>query len=447
MNHCSYFKEKKITLIGLGVLGRGVGDAEFLAECGAELIVTDLKSEKELSESVERLKKYKNIAFVLGEHRMEDFKNRDMVITSAGTPLDSPYIAEARKNNIPVEMSTALFAALSGAYIIGVTGTRGKTTVAHLLYEILQKVGKKVFLGGNVRGVSTLAMLKEVKRGDYAVLELDSWQLQGFGVRKISPNMAIFTNFMPDHMNYYGGDMRAYWKDKEHIFAHQTENDYLITTNKITRYIEEFDMKRHIKGKVVIAEEFPKNWRLKILGEHNKQNCAIAIAAARTLSIPDEIIREIVEHFSGVSGRLEFLREVHGVKIYNDTTATTPDATIAALEALAPRQNSGQNQNKKIVLILGGADKGLDMSGLIKEIPKYCGKVILLPGTGTDNLRFKNADLRFKNVKNLKEAVHEAMNEAKKGDIILFSPAFASFGLFKNEFDRGEQFCNIVSEL
>src|SRR3989338_4682503 len=116
MKHCSYFKGKKITLMGLGVLGRGVGDAEFLAECGAEIIVTDLKSESELSESVDRLKKYKNITFVLGEHRIEDFKNRDMVIKSAGPPLHSPYIAEARKNNIPIEMSTALFLAPSGAY-------------------------------------------------------------------------------------------------------------------------------------------------------------------------------------------------------------------------------------------------------------------------------------------------------------------------------------------
>ncbi|MBI2108867.1 MAG: UDP-N-acetylmuramoyl-L-alanine--D-glutamate ligase [Parcubacteria group bacterium] len=444
MDYCAYFKNKKITLLGLGVLGRGVGDAEFLAECGAELIITDLKPSTELGSSLERLRKYKNITFVLGEHRMEDFKNRDVVIKAAGVPLDSLYIAEARKNGISIEMSTALFAALSGAYVVGVTGTRGKTTVANLLFQILQKSGKRVFLGGNVRGISTLAFLKEAKKGDYAVLELDSWQLQGFGERKTSPQMAVFTNFMPDHLNYYKGDMRAYWRDKENIFKYQTKNDFLITTSELYQYIDTVSDEEKIKSNVIIAEDFPKNWKLKLLGEHNTENCAIAITTARTLGISDEIIKDVVEDFRGVSGRLEFLREVGGVKIYNDTTATTPDATIAALRALQPTTH---NPQPKIILIMGGADKGLDMSKFMEEIPKYCKAIILLPGTGTANFRFQISDFRFQNVKNLKEAVDVAMGEAEKGDTILFSPAFASFGLFKNEFDRGEQFIKLVNNL
>ena len=157
------------------------------------------------------------------------------------------------------------------------------------------------------------------------------------------------------------------------------------------------------------------------------------------MSIPDEIIREVVEHFSGVSGRLEFLREVRGIKIYNDTTATTPDATVAALKALG----SGRN----IILIIGGADKGLDMSRLIEEIPNYCKTVVLLPGTGTKKIQSLKLKVKSFEAKLLKEAVDVAMKEANGGDVILFSPAFASFGLFKNEFDRGEQFCNVVSEL
>ena len=162
-----FFKGKKITVIGLGLLGRGVGDVAFLAEQGAkEIIVTDLKTKKELAESVQKLKGYKNIKFVLGEHRLRDFKNRDFILKAAGVPFDSPYIAEARKNKIPVEMSTALFAHFYPGKIIGVTGTRGKTTITHLIYEGLKQalgsrqVGfRKVFLGGNIQGVSTLVHL------------------------------------------------------------------------------------------------------------------------------------------------------------------------------------------------------------------------------------------------------------------------------------------------
>src|SRR3989344_1423638 len=174
MDTSEHFRGKRITVMGLGLLGRGVGDVRYLAECGAELIVTDLKSREELVESVAQLGSFSNITFVLGEHRLEDFRNRDLILKAAGVPLDSPYIAEAKKNDIPVRMSADLFAEISGVPIIGVTGTRGKSTVAHMIYEILKTglglnhsegmVGratpyKGVVLGGNVRGVSTLALL------------------------------------------------------------------------------------------------------------------------------------------------------------------------------------------------------------------------------------------------------------------------------------------------
>ena len=163
MSYKDYFENKKITVMGLGVLGRGVGDTKFLAECGADLIVTDLKNAEDLKESLEELKDFPNIQFVLGEHRLEDFRNRDFILKAAGVPLDSPYITEAKKNNIPIKMSTALFAELSGALTIGITGTRGKSTTTQLIYEIIKKGygRRKVFLGGNIRGVSTLALLKD----------------------------------------------------------------------------------------------------------------------------------------------------------------------------------------------------------------------------------------------------------------------------------------------
>ena len=216
-------------MLGLGLLGRGVNVAKFLASLGAELVITDLKAPEALEASVKQLKKYPNIHFVLGEHRLEDFRGRDLVIKAAGVPLYSPYVAEAMKHNIPVEMDASLFAKFSPATIIGVTGTRGKTTTTNLLVHILETAFPgHVFIGGNIRGMATLPLLKKAKAGDYVVLELDSWQLQGFGDAKLSPRVAVFTNFLHDHMNYYKGDMNQYFADKANIYIHQSERDVLV---------------------------------------------------------------------------------------------------------------------------------------------------------------------------------------------------------------------------
>ncbi|MCC7004619.1 UDP-N-acetylmuramoyl-L-alanine--D-glutamate ligase [Candidatus Nomurabacteria bacterium] len=442
MNFKNYFKDKKVTIMGLGLLGRGLGDTKFLAEQGAEIIVTDLKKEADLKTSLQKLKNFKNIKYVLGEHRLEDFRNRDFILKAAGVPLDSPFVDEARKNNILIEMSSSLFVKLSGIKTIGITGTRGKSTVTHLLYEIiknhLKKTKSKVFLGGNVKGVSTLEYLNKVKKDDVVVLELDSWQLQGFGESRISPNISVFTNIMVDHMNYYKNDMDKYLDDKANIFKYQKKGDSLIVGEEVFQTIKE-KYGKQIKSKIIVAKvkNLPKDLKIELKGNHNLQNISLAVEAARALEIGDEIIFKTVADFQGVPGRLEFLREYKGVKIYNDTTATTPDATLAGLKALSV--------NKNVVLIMGGADKKLDMSNLVKQLPKYCKKVVLLPGTGTDKLNISGNF--FEKSTNLDEAVKMALKNIRKGDIVLLSPAFASFGLFKNEFDRGDQFIKIVKKL
>ncbi len=472
-----YFKEKKITVIGLGLLGRGLGDIRFLAEEGAELIVTDLKTEEELKPSLEKLKDLKNVRYVLGEHRLEDFRNKDFILKVAGFPLDSLFIEEARRNNVPVKMSTSLFAELAPAKIVGITGTRGKTTVTCLIYEILKKAhsaspgqaGKSIFLGGNIKDVSTLAHLPESTPDEIAVLELDSWQLQGFGDERMSPEVAVFTTFFKDHLNYYKGNIDVYFEDKANIFKYQQLNinnqqSTLILGEQVENLVQE-KYPEHAKRAIVASpKDLPNDWKIKIPGEHNRYNIACAVSACRALGIPDEIIKEAVEEFKGVEGRLEFLREVSSVKIYNDTTATTPEATVAALRALNSKfeiRNSKQIQNSKlkiqknknIILIFGGADKGLDMSELLGEIPKFCKAVVTLPGTGTSRTIY-NLQFTINNIKNsntLEEAVNKAMEIAEEGDIILFSPAFASFGPppggFKNEYDRGEKFKDLVRSL
>jgi UDP-N-acetylmuramoylalanine--D-glutamate ligase len=433
----SFFKGKKITVMGLGLLGRGVGDIRFLALCGAELVVTDLKTREQLQASLDSLSDLPNITYHLGAHTLEDFKDRDMILKAAGVPLNSPFIAEAKKNNIPVRMSADLFAELSGVPIIGVTGTRGKSTTSHLIAHILKTAGKKVFLGGNIRGVSTLAYLSEVTPHTVAVLELDSWQLQGFGEAKISPQIAVFTTFMPDHMNYYQNSMEVYFADKANIFLNQTPDDTLVLGEQMAHYVKEFGYQDKIASRVVVAPQLPKNWKLLIPGEHNRMDASIARAAANAFGIEDEIIETAIESFKGVPGRLELIREINGVKIYNDTTATVPDATIAALLAVG--------SNKNVLLIMGGADKMLDMSALIATIPKYVKKLFLLDGTGTQRIvpELPKAEI----FKSLREAVEAAFSEAEAGDAIVLSPAFASFGMFKNEYDRGDQFNDIVSSL
>ncbi|RJQ33986.1 UDP-N-acetylmuramoyl-L-alanine--D-glutamate ligase [Candidatus Parcubacteria bacterium] len=440
---CAPFRGKKITVIGLGLLGRGVGDVEFLSTCGAEVLVTDKKTAEELSDSMARLKTYPNITFHLGGHDEKDFTNCDIVIKAAGVPLDSPYIAAAKTAGVPVHMSTALFAKHAieaGAVVIGITGTRGKTTVAHMLHHILLRAGKRTHLGGNIRGASTLAMLQDVQQGDMCVLELDSWQLQGFGELQISPHVAVLTTFMPDHLNYYGGDMSAYFADKAHVFLYQEPDDIFVLGEQATGAIEQYGYKKKIRARTVVAgaKNLPKQWKLKVPGEHNRYNAGLAVAAADALGIDTETMCEALASFEGVEGRLQFVRELNGVKIYNDNNATTPEATIAALKAL-------EEGKKNIILILGGADKGLDMSRLVSEIKKSCKKVVLLSGTGTEALRkeFQGAPVQ----ESLEEAILGAVKIASEGDVLLFSPAFASFGMFKNEYDRNDQYIEIVKRL
>jgi len=447
MNAREYLKGKKVTVMGLGLLGRGVGDTKFLAECGAQLIVTDLKSAEELASSLEEIKGFTNITYVLGEHRLEDFEGRDYILKAAGVPLDSPFIAHAKSAGIPIKMSASWFAELTEIPVVGVTGTRGKSTVTHMLHAIMKEAGLNVLLGGNVRGVSTLALLNEVKEDSIALFELDSWQLQGFGDAKLSPDVAVFTTFLDDHANYYRGDTDQYLADKANIFLNQDATDTLIIGEQCAELIKEKYGNQIIAHVIKAgAQDFRADWSLNIPGEHNRYNAALAVEAARALDIDDEVIQTALENFAGVPGRLELVREKDGVKFYNDTNATTPDATTAALKALS--ENAGHPMSSidpNIILIMGGADKGLNIRPFMEEVELYVKKIILLAGTGT---KFVSTYLQDAPVYDtLKSAVQDAVGSAQPGDIVLFSPGFASFGMFKNEYDRGDQFNALIKAL
>lgn len=437
--YTDYFKGKKITVMGLGLLGRGVGDTAFLAECGAELIVTDMKPKEALSESITQLAGYANITYVLGEHREEDFVGRDMILKAAGVPMDSKYIDVARNNGAEIVMSGALFAKLSGIPIIAVTGTRGKSTVTHMIHHVLSQAteGGEVLLGGNVRGVSNLQLLKKVGDDSLAVLELDSWQLQGFGDMHISPQIAVFTNFMEDHMNYYHGDMDAYFADKAHIFMHQEESGVFVTTPEVFVRAQEFAKGKRItigqEVKLVDSSMLPVDCLLTMPGEHNRLNAALALEALRAVGLTDEEIFDGLASFPGVPGRLEFLGTFSGVKVYNDNNATTPTAVVRGIEAVATGKN--------VVLIAGGAYKEVSPDVLIEPIRVHCKKVCLLAGSGTDMIKDKIACEVFGT---LEGAVKAGLAVGEPGDVLLFSPGFASFGMFVNEYDRNDQFVALI---
>ncbi len=430
-------------MLGLGLLGRGLNDAKFLADCGAQLLITDMKSKEELDLSLRELKSYKNIRYVFGEHRLSDFQNCDMVLKAARVPLDSVFVAEAKKHAIPIEMDASLFARLAeGVTIVGITGTRGKTTTTYLIYNILKAAGKRVFLGGNIRGMATLPIIKKVKKGDIVVLELDSWQLQGFGDAKMSPHIAVFTNFLDDHLDYYHGNRNRYFADKANVFRYQKKKDVFIANMQVRPRVEK-KFHEHAERCVFVSDaNVSKTWKFRVPGMHFRSNVALAVAAAKKLGIPISIIKSAVEQFAGVPGRLEQVKNVRGVAVYNDTCATTPDATQAALTALS--------KNKNIVLIFGGHDKKLAMRKLISELSLHCKAVVLLAGSGTERIRkevYKRGHVDATEVATLLDAVRIAFSKAVKGDIVLFSPAFASFGMFKNEYDRGDQFIALVKTI
>lgn len=445
-----YFKGKKVTVMGLGLLGRGVGDAAYIAAAGAaEVIVTDRKPEIELMASVEQLRGYENITFVLGEHRHEDFTDRDLVLVAAGVPLNSPYLETARTAGVPLKQSAALFAELSGVPIIGITGTRGKSTVTHMIHHVLSVVtGEEILLGGNVRGRSNLQLLSDVHEDALCVMELDSWQLQGFGWAGISPHVAVFTNFMEDHLNYYQtadmtkeAAMAAYFKDKAQIFLHQEDSGVLVTTPAV------FSRAKTLAGslgqEVVLADSslIPDDCLLAMPGEHNRLNAALAYAALIAVGLTEEEIFDGLASFPGVEGRLQLITNENGVKVYNDNNATTPTATATGITAVADGQN--------VILIAGGADKKLAVEPFVLAIGAAVKLLILTPGTGTDKLLAALEAAGYSNVlvvEDLPAAVEEARLAAESGDVILFSPAFASFAQYKNEYERNDEFVKLVSE-
>jgi UDP-N-acetylmuramoylalanine--D-glutamate ligase len=457
----SFFKGKKITVMGLGLHGGGVGVVKFLNSQGAKVIVTDLKTKEQLSPSLEKLKGLKGITYVLGQHRAEDFKNVDMVIKTPPVPWSDKHIKIALDSKIPVEMDSSLFFKLCKNPIIGVTGTKGKTTTATLIYEILKSAGASPIKAG-IGQASVLDKLMALKKDSIVVFELSSWRLSALGRAKLSPHIAVFKNIMRDHLNYYG-TMEKYLADKKFIFSNQKSKDWLIINHddealeniskEAVSQVIKFSYGPLTKNRSVFIDEeiiylntgvdVTKLAALKdisIPGRHNLSNVMAAIGAAYAAGLSSAQIKKALPLLKGVPHRLEFVREFAGVKYYNDTAATIPDAAISALNSFM----------QPIVLIAGGTDKNLEFSQLAKIIMEKTKGVVLLKGNATEKLSDKMEKSfveKIQVVDSMEAAILAAQKLADKGDVILLSPGAASFGLFANEFDRGEKFREAVKKL
>lgn len=450
LHYQKYFKDKKITVMGIGLLGRNVGDIKFMAENGAEIIATDLKSEKELKKSLRKLKRFKKIDYTLERHLISDFKNRDFIIKGNGIALENKYIETAHHKKIPVYMSLALTLDIIRKEnieitVIGITGTKGKSTTTALVESILEKSGKTYHVAGNIRGVANLPLLKKINNGDIILAELDSWQLQGFHDVKISPHIALFTNFFEDHLNYYKGSMSKYFYDKSAIFKYQTKNDTLIMANEAHTSIKKF-YKGDIMSEKIIAR-FGKELKSKhfcIFGKHNEQNIALAYQVGKSLEIDDKIIFSALTKFKAIDGRFQYINTVHKIHFYNDNNSTTPESTILSLQSL-----KNEYPDRNIIWIGGGSDKDFNYKKLSNYIEREIYFSILFSGTGTDKIKsyFGPRFNRVIETMSMKSAINMAFEKAKAGDIIILSPAAASFGVFKNEYDRNDQYLRYIKKL
>lgn len=448
--------------MGLGLFGGGAGIAQFLARQGAQVTVTDLRNATELAPSIKQLEGLP-VTYRLGGHCDEDFINTDMVIINPAVPKDSRFIRIARNNHVPMDTEIHIFFQLCPAPIIGITGSNGKSTTTTLTGKILQQTQRVTWVGGNI-GKSLLLELNEIKPSDIVVLELSSFQLEELHNAKKSPVISVVTNISPNHLDRYS-DMAGYIQAKKGVILHQKSGDYAIlnyddqelkrwekeckgnvlwysTKDVLTNgaFVKGNDIVLSVKGTTITVSCVS---RIKIPGVHNLQNILAASCATYLAGANGQHIEKVVATFPGLEHRLEFVREVNSVRYYNDSKATTPESAIAAITAF----------QTPVILIAGGYDKGSDFGEFAGACAKRTKSVVLIGKTAG---KIKELIIQKKTQKEplplftpntFKEAFQQANALAKSGDIVLLSPACASYDMFLNYEERGRQFKTMVQAL
>lgn len=464
-------KNKRVLVMGLGLHGGGLGVTRWLLKQGAHVTVTDLKKENELKATLDQLSgeltPQDRIEFALGEHRNQDFTDADLIIRNPGVPSESTYLQLARERGIPIRMELGLFIEQlprGVEQVIGITGTKGKTTTTLMTGAIMRRAHPKTVVAGNLR-VSALELLDWIDADTPVVLEMSSFQLEEFEELRLSPHIAAITNVYPDHLNRYR-DLDAYAWAKAQIFLHQTPQDVCILNfdnpivtrlrPKVIARVIWFSRTRALNDGALVERDWlvwnDHGDKIRVLpasdilaGEHNIENALAAMALTRARGVSLDVIAEALREFQGVPYRLERVRELDGVRYINDTTATAPSATVVALQTLA--SNAGT-----VYLIAGGSDKGLPYDDMAKTIQQLGTRVILLDGSATAKIERAlveagAADAVIARTQTMDEAIDVGRAAAKERDIVLLSPGAASFGMFANEFERGDQFREIVMRL
>ena len=447
---------KQVAIIGMGVSNIPLLDYFYDKNAKVTVFSTNVLSD----EIMEKINKYR-YEVELGEDNLSRLKGFDIIFRSPSALPTKHEFQSAVKKGAILTSEIEMVLKLAPCKIIGVTGTEGKTTTTSLIYEICKKAGYNCFLGGNI-GKPIFTKINQMKPEDIVILELSSFQLMGMTV---SPNIAVVTNIFPDHLNVHKS-YEEYQDAKKSIFRNQTEEGIVIL-NKDNEITEKFA--DEVKGKTIFfsstkklkngyvydredgfikkctdgkCEKILNKNDIKLRGIHNYENICAALAATETVASKEAQI-EAVKNFKGVEHRLEFVREIDGVKYYNDSIGTSPASTIAGLNAF----------DENIILLAGGSDKGLDYKEIGEVIARKVGTLILTGPTAqkieeaTKQALSEEKNIEIIHTNNLEESVKVAKEKAKEGDIVLLSPASASFDAFKNFEERGNYFKTLVNNL
>lgn len=459
---------KKITVMGLGRFGGGVGAAGFFAQRGAKVTVTDSAQPETLGESVQALGDLPNIYFHLGGHIEQDFIEADAVVVNPAVPPDSPFLDLAGQAKVPLTTEMNIFFRLCPARLVGITGSNGKSTTTAMIGNILSTVAQfcRVFVGGNI-GRSLLPRIDEITAQDVAVVELSSFQLEDLAVEQLSPHIAVWTNLTPNHLDHHK-TMEAYRQAKQNIYRFQGPQDVLIyngddpgseflatasdvRAKRIRFSLTDARAEAHLTDgtlcvrnpeqaepqQILSADEMPAP------GEHNLANALAAACVASELGLNAEMIGQGLRTFQPLPHRLELVASVQGVSYYDDSIATTPESSLVGL-------NSMENPP---IIILGGKDKGVSFDKLLTACNKRAYAVLCL-GEVRENLLNELIRLRgsasrphIQGVGSLDEAVNVAAKLAQPGRAVLLSPGCASYDMFRNFDHRGREFARIVRSL
>ncbi len=446
-------KNKNICFLGLGVENYALIEFLLSKNIDCQMVVCNLTDPRKTERGL-KLKQYKNISWKSDKNYDKNLDQFDVIFRSPGYPLIKLKTIKKKvlgKITLITSPMQLFFDLCPTKNIIGVTGTKGKGTISSMIAAIIEEnikskthpstraplsrgeFKKKVFLGGNI-GVAPFSFIDKIKKDDFVVLELSSFQLEDL---KTSPRIAVICNFTPEHLapadpnnpNFHPS-LKSYWNAKSNIFKFQNKNNYLIINNKLNS-----KFKKNIPKSTLIT--FKKsNLKTLLVGEHNKENIAATVEIAKLLNIKPNIIATAIKNFKGLPHRTELVKEENDIKFFDDSFATTPEATITALNSF---------KKDKIILLAGGADKGSDFKQLAKEIKHKVKFLILLEGLGTKRIKSELDKIQFSAdnsqlVHNIKDAVKTAKNKANSGDIILLSTGCASFGMFNNYKERGDLF-------